>query len=187
MDDGQRSLLQAIAHPVRLEVFDTLQSAPAPLSESQILKSTLGGRSGIRSHLRALESVGLARMVEPGMWVAVQRPVVVPAHDELEPGDPDRALVDRLHRLFADRRLARIKEWNRINVRPEWEPWRRYVVAHDWTMCMSREQLADMEEDLVAVVRKHRELIASEGPLPECEAVYVSLFAAPLNGLRPLL
>lgn len=114
MDDQQRALLTAIAHPVRLEVYDTLQASARPLTEREILGATLGGRMGVRGHLSVLASVALAEVDDEGRWSAVQTPVLVPDLVTLEPDDPDRALIDRMHKLLADRRIARLKQWSLV-------------------------------------------------------------------------
>lgn len=186
MDEQQRALLTAVAHPVRLEVFDTLQASPRPLSERDVLSVTLGGRVGVRRHLHALEQVGLARLDEDGLWSAVQIPVQLPELHEVAQDDPDRPLVERMHSLLSDRRLARMKQWSLVQRKEGWEAWRASTMANDWTLHMNPAELGALETELMDVVRKHR-AAAEEAPAEGREAVFVALFAAPLEALRPRL
>lgn len=187
MDEQQKALLTAIAHPVRLEVYDTLQASRQPMTEREILSVTLGGRAGVRKHLQALAAVGLAQVDDQGGWSAVQTPVLVPDLLSLSPDDPDRAVVERVHKLFADRRIARLRQWSLVQRKEGWEDWRGHVVANDWTIHMTPDELGALETDLMAVVREHRARLNELPPRPDGAAVFISLFAAPLDALRPTL
>lgn len=185
MDEQQRALITAIAHPARLEVFDTLQASARPLSEREVLAASLGGRSGVRQHLHALKAVNLADHTDDAHWFAVPTPVVVPDLDDVPANDPDRPLVERMHQLLAERRIARMKHWSLIQRRPGWKQWRSAIQANDWTIHMTPDELGAMETEIMDVVRKHRDKLAGQPPRDNAEAVFVVMFAAPLDALRP--
>ena len=141
----------------------------------------------MRQHLSILAEVNLAAVDDEGRWSAVQTPVVLPDLQDVPYDDPDRQLVERMHALLADRRIARMKHWSLIQRKAGWEEWRGSIMATDWTMHMTADELAAMEVDLMDVVRRHRAALAGREIPDDAAAIFVSMFAAPLDALRPTL
>jgi DNA-binding transcriptional ArsR family regulator len=186
VDEGQRALLAAYSNPVRLEILDTLRAAAEPLTADEISDRALRGRVGVRSHLATLHRNRLVAKNHDGRWVALPRPVGLPALADVAPDDPDYRLVARAHAVLADRRWMRLREWNQVNVRPQWAAWGPHVIAQDTVMRLTPQEMDELEQAIGDAVTQFRRRVVGDRQDPAgSESVFLVVYAAPLDALRP--
>jgi DNA-binding transcriptional ArsR family regulator len=174
------SALRALAHPLRFQLVELLvEHGPSTASE---LGRRVGESSGSTSyHLRQLAKEGLIEEApELGnardrWWRVVKGGWSLEGFDVLEQEetrDDAQMVLDELLRA----RFQRLRRWHRDASR--WgEPWMHSTVEMTGRFRLTREELAALTEELVAVVDRYRDLQADRhGPdAPVTDAVPVNV------------
>jgi DNA-binding transcriptional ArsR family regulator len=172
--------LEALAHPVRLELINHLMSA-GPATASACARAVGDSPSNCSYHLRVLAQVGLVGEIasEDGRerpWRALVTGFDTSSEASGEPITPEesRLLAVSLQR---DQRLVR-----EYMARREREPreWREADFYGTYTLSLAPSELTELSAKLDALIRPY---IAAtrERPHPDAELVHLSLhaFAAP--------
>jgi DNA-binding transcriptional ArsR family regulator len=180
------SALRVLAHPLRFQLIELLvEQGPSTASE---LGRRVGESSGSTSyHLRQLAKQGLIEEApELGnardrYWRVVKGGWTIEGFDLLEreeTRDDAQMVLDEVLRA----RFQRLRRWHRDASR--WgDPWVRSTVEMTGRFRLTREELAALTEELVAVVDRYRTLQSDRhGPdadLPGAVPVTVQIDAFP--------
>lgn len=148
--------LRALAHPLRIEIFDLL-TQHGPQTSSSLAEIT-GESSGATSyHLRALAKHGLIRDI-PGKgvgrerwWERAHKSVTLTNLDALQT-PAGRAASQVVNLEFLDRRHRQLRDFVATSLREEPDEWVRNVSIRNAVTNLTLDQLAELQEELVAVV-----------------------------------
>jgi DNA-binding transcriptional ArsR family regulator len=175
--------LKALAHPLRVRLLDLL--AEVGPSTASGLGRLVDENSGSTSyHLRQLARHGLIEEAEglgtarDRYWKVVDGGWTLDGFGMLEDEDTApaaRFLLDEVHRTRAERQ----ERWHRDA--PRWgAAWAEASVEMTARMRLTRDQLAELTEELAAVVDRYREAQVSDD-VPDSALVAVHLDGFPME------
>ncbi|MGW0930214.1 ArsR/SmtB family transcription factor [Streptomyces sp. NPDC002644] len=150
--------LRAMAHPLRVRIVGLLRRHGP--STATRLAERLGVNSGSASyHLRQLAEAGFVEeLTDRGnarerWWRAAHR-VTLLADRDLADREPDatRAYLQSVADTYALRVQQAVSEADTLPAR-----WREAFDMNDWALRLTPEEAVALREELVAVVRRHRE------------------------------
>jgi len=153
--------LRALAHPLRVEIYDLL-SQYGPQTSSSLAEKT-GESSGSTSyHLRALAKHGLIRDI-PGKgtgrerwWERVHQSVTLTSLDALRT-PAGRAASQVVNLEFLDRRHHQLREFVASTLREEPDEWGENLLIRTATTSLTLEQLKELQSELTAVLDSYTE------------------------------
>lgn len=177
--------LKALAHPLRVRMFEALV-LDGPATATQ-LAERFGESSGATSyHLRQLARQGFIEddpdrgNARDRWWKAARRGWTLPAFDfHRRPETRDHAAV-LLHEL-ARGRLERLTTW--FETFHRWgEEWVEASTDADARLRLTRDELANLTEDLREVYDRYVELDGSREDPPEAALISLQVYAFPVEG-----
>ena len=157
--------IRVLAHPLRSRLLSALRlHGPA---NATALAERLDTNTGATSyHLRKLAEVGLVEETDEGrgkqrFWSAAQD-----SHSwrntRFDADPDDRTAAGWLRQQQLRYLVDRVEEWEQE--RSRWpEPWRDAVSMSDAIVTVNAEQLAELQQELFAVLLRYRELPPAEG------------------------
>ncbi len=153
--------LRALAHPLRVEIYDIL-SQYGPQTSSSLAELT-GESSGSTSyHLRALAKHGLIRDIpEKGSgrerwWERAHRSITL-VSDEALHTPAGRAASQVVNLEFLDRRHRQLRDYVTASLRDSPDEWDQNIHIRTATTSLTLEQLAELQKELSAVVDSYTE------------------------------
>lgn len=178
--------LKALAHPMRVAIFDAIAHGPATAST---LAEQLGESSGATSyHLRQLARHGLVREAEgrgrgrERWWEKVPGGVTVGATPDAGPAEKAaaRMVVGELLGLREKALRAYVSELESFD-----EDWQEASLVSTVHLDLPREVLAELGTRLTELVSEYAEQYGSErAPAPGSRSVTVQIAAFPVVGGR---
>lgn len=153
--------LRALAHPLRVEIFDIL-SQYGPQTASSLAEHT-GESSGATSyHLRALAKHGLIRDI-PGKgsgrerwWERAHASVTLSSPEALRT-PAGRAAMELVNLEFLDRRHEQLRNYVSSLLQAEPGDWEESPAIRTATTALTVEQLNNLQAELTAVLDKYTE------------------------------
>ncbi|MFJ8686494.1 ArsR/SmtB family transcription factor [Micromonospora wenchangensis] len=150
--------LRAIAHPVRIQIYELL-TLDGPSNVSQVANKINLAVGSASYHLAQLQQAGF---IEEATGISVDRRTrwwrAIPGGLNWSPADylgsaSGREVSTSAQRLLTERRVRRLVEWN-----SSWHQWgKRWIeaaVESDAILQLTVEELSGMTAELSAVVRK---------------------------------
>ncbi len=177
--------MRALAHPVRLALIDVLK-LEGPLTATQAGERIGESPTTCSFHLRQLAKYGFVE--EAGGGSGRTRPwrmTVSGTRFTTEQADPEtRLAAGVLERMLRERNLERYRAW--IETRTSYpEAWRENALTSQSVLWMTVEELAELNEELLAVLdsrfpeRKTDPAARPDGALP----VELQIFSYPLSAV----
>lgn len=155
---GALEALRAIAHPVRIQIYELL-TLDGPSNVSQVATKINLAVGSASYHLAQLQQAGF---IEEATDISADRRTrwwrAVPGGLNWSPADylasaSGREVSTQAQRLLTERRVRRLVEWN-----SSWHQWSKSwieaAVESDAILQLTAEELAGMTAELSAVVRK---------------------------------
>lgn len=180
------SQIRAIsADPVRLDLMEALRDEQGPLTTKQLEERVPESRGASDTHLHRLADGGwIDHMGGKGRnasWAVAATGV---SWSDAETADPDVALaIDELYWVAAQRRINRMRRFDAERQTGKWDSdWVEAAIGVDYLVRLTSAELAEFEEELIALVLRYRErtrgaAIAEEGR----ERVFVTCSAFPVR------
>lgn len=141
--------LKALAHPRRMQLLDLLVS-DGPLTASQCAERLGDSAASCSYHLRQLARFGFVVEADggegrnrPWRWAPIGNHIV----EGTSPAE--RAAAESLGAVLDARNLDRIRGWAG---RRASDPWREAADASDWTLRLTRQELADLTAAITALI-----------------------------------
>ncbi len=168
-----------MAHTVRFDIYDVLRTANEPLTTSQMRQRMPTLPSHLKTHLARMAEVGVVVREEGDTWRIGDGELRFPGSPE---GDDDLAFVLRdLARIVGKRRTRHMRAWRRATRQPEWQAWAEDSIGIDTTVCVTHEQLGELERRMMATLNQFRADIHDIDPGDESEVVHLIIEAFPLR------
>lgn len=180
--------LKALAHPLRSRLYRNLTVARVATA-SQLAEQVDEAVSLVSYHLRKLAEHGLVEAAEPRSadgrerwWQPASEGVSI--RDEDFRDAPDKAAAHTAaSRLFADQRMDMYRRW--LEERSGWdEQWNRTAAAAEATLRLTADELAELDQEMLALLRKYEQRGRSAEAAGETEGrenVAVHTYAFPFR------
>ena len=170
--------LRVLAHPLRSRLLTALRTG-GPATATALAR-TLDTNSGATSyHLRRLESVGLVEETDEGRGRERWWRASTAAHDWTQrdvAGDPEaEAASDWLRRHYLRSFVDHYEAW--LDAGPSWPlDWRAAAESGDALLHLTPTQLAALQQDVITLLDRYREIAPAEEPPTRPVAVYWHAF-----------
>lgn len=164
-DRGRRisdlGTLKALAHPLRIKLYRGLMVARVATA-SHLAEQVDEAVSLVSYHLRKLAEHGLIEEAAPQSGDGRER-WWQPASDGVSIRDEDfrdapekAAAHTAASRLFAEQRTDMYRRW--LDERAHWGPaWNRAAESSETVLRLTPDELAELNEDILAVLRRYTE------------------------------
>ena len=176
--------LKALAHPLRLDLLRALRAHGADTASG--LGRRLGESSGATSyHLRQLERHGFveedrARGTGRDRWWRAVHRMTTWRDSEFDADPAAVEALDVLGRYRLQSHVELLERW--LGERASWPAaWRDAVLDDDYLVRLPAERMAELAEEVRAVVRRYLEA----APAPGAEDVTLLLYGVPWRGPEP--
>lgn len=186
--EGERTVrqLQAMADPVRLDLFEALRDEAEPMSTIELERRVPASKGGIEHHLQRLAEEGwIARVAGAGRAATWSPSSTGVTWSDAESADPDvAAAIDELYWVAQQRRINRLRHFDAERQNGLWPAkWVEAAVGRDYLVHMTAEDLGAFEGELIDLVMKYRASTTDQqaGETPGVERVFVTLSAFPLR------
>lgn len=180
------SQIRAIsADPVRLDLVEALRDEQGPLTTRVLEKRVPAARGGIENHLQRLADGGWIESAGGSgrntKWTVSASGV---SWSDAESANPDVALaIDELYWVAAQRRINRMRHFDAERQTGNWNhDWVEAAIGVDYLVRLNATELAEFEEELVALVLRYRERTrGAEVDEQGRERVFVTCSAFPVR------
>ncbi|MFJ5552132.1 helix-turn-helix domain-containing protein [Streptomyces sp. NPDC093225] len=190
MTDPQ--VLRAMTHPVRLRLYELLV-AEGPATAARLSRYVPVAPGSLSYHLRTLAACGFVVEAEgPGTDGRERWWRAVPGGMRFSSGDfagsaGGREALAAAQRVLAERRAARLREWEAGGPARWGENWADAAVSYDGLLRLTPDELREFGTELDALLerwgdRTRARAAAGTTPEPDTEQVFVIAQAFPFEG-----